>query len=257
MCGEAFRRRYLERDRRPAGTAALIGKAVHAGIELDLRHKMEHGELLSAPDVQDATSSAFDAIREKDGVALTDDELAKPERTVFGDAKDVAIDCASLYHQEVAPGVDPADLEVRLYVEIDDFPYDLIGYADIIEKDGTIRDTKTSGKSPGESAIAETVQMEFYAFERHVVARKAPPALVLDTIVKLRLRQIVMKPRAKRHIFINRQRKGVWSLKHHTSALSEVHQVYFFSVKRFAFYINLAVCTNRLDGIVHSVERTN
>ena len=46
MCGEAFRRRYVEGERTSFGPPVVIGNATHSSAEVDLTLKRDEGELM-------------------------------------------------------------------------------------------------------------------------------------------------------------------------------------------------------------------
>ncbi len=67
-------------------------------------------------------------------------------------------------------------------MELDGFPYDLLGFIDI-EEPGRIRDTKTASKSPNKNAADVSQQLTVYAAGHLAVEGELPDELVLDYLV--------------------------------------------------------------------------
>jgi len=58
-----------------------------------------------------------------------------------------------------------------------------LGYIDVVEQDGTIRDTKTSGKTPAESIADKSIQLTIYAMGACAIHGEMPPKLTLDYLI--------------------------------------------------------------------------
>lgn len=181
-CGLQYGYRYLQGIKRAPGLGLLRGKATHASIEADLGAKIATGALLPDADIPDLTAGAFRASIERDGVALTDDEVRDGERTAIDAAQDLAIRLAVHHHDNDAPILRPIAVERRWRLELRGFPRDLEGIIDIQEATA-VEDTKTSTKSPSAGDADVSVQLTAYACAVKVLDGAAPAELRLRTLV--------------------------------------------------------------------------
>lgn len=184
MCGEAFRRRYLDGERvRWPTVDSCVGKATHKAAEYDLGWKMKMGGLLPESDYKDLAASIFDATWNEDPPDVPD------RRTVKGAAKDQTVGLASLHHESLAPTLDPTEVEAVRSVPLAGFPMDLYGIIDVVESNSGVRDLKTRRARPtGEAA---GLQGEFYVFMERLRSGKTPTHFAVDTIVKKKKPEIV------------------------------------------------------------------
>jgi len=175
-CGEQYRFRYVEGIKAPPGVQLVIGKGTHAAIERDLINKQHWGSLLPDDSIADYAADAARAAWEDDEPLVQEGDPDK------GGAVDTAVSLAQLHHRELAPAIEPVAIERGFLLELDGFPFDLMGFVDIEEK-GRIRDTKTSSKSPQADAADQSDQLTLYHLD--AVTRGLPPPVVqLDYLVK-------------------------------------------------------------------------
>ena len=183
MCGEAFRRKYVDKQPMTSGLAAAVGTAVHKSAELDLTAKRDEGELQAEEVIIDTAADAFETAVADPRTALTKEER-EARAAVLGKAKDQAIGLARVHHHELAPMVAPKLIEHRFEIEFDGFPLTLVGYADLVENDNTIRDLKTRGKKPRPDDATDDIGLAWYAMSLDVSELGYAPALALDVLVK-------------------------------------------------------------------------
>ena len=115
-------------------------------------------------------------------------------------AKDQVIQLAELHHKDLAPTIDPLQIEERLELQVEGFPLTLVGYADVIETDNTIRDLKTRGKTPKATDAQDDIGLQFYSLIQDVKGYR-PKELALDVLVKTKQpkRVTVTSPAQKDH----------------------------------------------------------
>jgi len=183
-CGEQFRFRYVDGRVRPPSASLIRGKAMHRGQAGTLQQKIDDGALMSNEEVADITATAFDGEWASSSVGLSKKEREVGLATTKASAKDAAVALATLYNRQVAPAVDPESVERKLSVEIDGFPFDLLGYADVVEKDKTVRDSKTRGNKPPESLILDSLQAEVYPVAIEAIDGVRPKFFKLDVMVE-------------------------------------------------------------------------
>ena len=183
MCGEAYRRKYIEGQRTTKGSAAAIGIATHRSAEVDLTAKKVEGILLPDEVIPDLASDSFEEAWAADDLELSKEEKQDKAGT-RAKSKDQTLALADLHHGDLAPELVPEHIEHRMEAKLDGLPFSLMGYADVIEVDGTIRDLKTRGKSPRAADASEDLGLQWYSLLLHLNEGVLPPALMLDVLVK-------------------------------------------------------------------------
>ena len=183
MCGEAYRRKYIEGQRTTKGTAAAVGIATHKSAEVDLTAKKVEGALLPDEAIPDLASDSFDEAWAADALEVTKEEKQDKEGT-RAKSKDQTLALAGLHHDSLAPELVPEHIEHRMEAKLDGLPFSLMGYADVIEVDGTIRDLKTRGRTPKATDASEDLGLQWYSLLLHLNEGLLPPSLMLDVLVK-------------------------------------------------------------------------
>ena len=181
-CGEQYRRRYVEGDKVPPGIAALVGRGVDHSVNGNLNNKIETGELLPAEAVRDSARDAVIRGWEAGEVLLNDDEAANPA-AAKGAAVDKAIRLSGLHASDLAPALEPTVVQRKWTLELEGFPFDLLGYTDVEEGTKSVRDTKTSGRTPAADAADTSNQLTMYALAKRQIDGQAPARVVLDYLV--------------------------------------------------------------------------
>lgn len=184
-CARQYQFRYEEGIKTPPGVALVLGKGTHAPIEADLKAKMATGELLPLEQVTQLAAESVHREWALDPPALSEEERQIGQSRVMGDTVDSAVALAALYHKVVAPAVQPTGVETGFVLELEGFPFDVLGYKDV-EEAGRIRDTKTKSKAPPADAADTSLQLTLYHLESaargldvevqldHLVATKTP-----------------------------------------------------------------------------------
>lgn len=175
-CPISYYYRYIEELVIPPRSALTRGKAVHSGIEFNYKQKMETKEDLPLTDVQEFTSSVFDEEAKETDFDGEDK----------GKVKDSTISLVSLYHQEVAPEVQPTAVEERVEIAFDGADYTLLGFIDLIDQHNMIRDTKTTGRTPNESVLQDNLQLAAYSLMYRTIKGEEETGVGLDYLVDLK-----------------------------------------------------------------------
>jgi hypothetical protein len=153
MCGERFRRRYIDKDRRPSGIKAKRGQAVHkvaniahdrqlaAKVELVARGVTEgdfvahaNESLPSGEEAEDLAATHFAAAIEG-GVAYNDDEKKEGEAKVRGVELDKAVKMSSFYVARHAPTVDPVAVERDIVIKPKGVDFEIRGIVDLASRE--------------------------------------------------------------------------------------------------------------------------
>lgn len=164
LCAKRYEFRYIEGIKSPPGVALVLGKGGHQAVEADLRAKMATGSLLAAEDVAQRAAEAVRAEWEKEPPDLSEEEREEGAAKVLGRTVDSAVSLAGLHHREAAPEIQPTAVEAGFRLELDGFPFDIIGFKDV-EEANRIRDTKFKGKSPPADAADKSMQLTLYHLE--------------------------------------------------------------------------------------------
>ena len=180
-CPNQYKFRYVEGLVIPPGSALTRGKAVHAGQELNYQQKIETQKDLPLSDIQEFTAHKFEEYAEK-----TDFQKDDP-----GKVKDDAITLATLYHQEVAPNVQPMMVEERVEVPLADTV--LVGYIDLIDTDGYIHDTKTVDRTPPAGEIEKSLQLTAYSLAYRELMGVEERGVKLDYLVNTKTPKVVQQ----------------------------------------------------------------
>jgi len=176
-CGQQYKFRYLEGIKSAPGFALIVGSGTHDGVEYDLTKKLNTGELATIEEISDA---AADSVRErfkKEDVQCKDGESA-------GVAVDQAVQLCGVHHSDLAPTLNPEALELELRIEVDGYPVGFLGYADIVEKGGVVRDIKTSASKKQQKFIDTSLQITYYDWAYETLMEAALAELRFDVLVK-------------------------------------------------------------------------
>lgn len=183
-CAKQYEYRYIEGRRRPPGISLVMGKAVHTTVEQDLRSKIDSGELLDDEAIPDIAKDAVEANWLADEPVLTPEEKSVGKKKIRGQCIDAGVAMANCHHSDLAPELDPEYVERPFRIEIQELDHDLIGFLDVQEKDRTVRDTKTGGKSPPKTNADNSMQLTIYALAGTVLDGETPKKLTLDHLIK-------------------------------------------------------------------------
>lgn len=175
-CQLQYMYRYLEDRIKPPGVAAAIGTSTHKAIELDMRAKLEEGELLPDDVIKDA---ARDALENQWSAGVQQDKDKKIKK---GEAIDTVVGLASLHHGDVAPDIEPTYVERAFGVNISD-EIVLTGHIDVQIANGII-DTKTIKSTPSSMNGGHFTQAQLYAVGAMVNDGKLPENIRIDYLVK-------------------------------------------------------------------------
>jgi len=186
MCGEAFRRRYIERDRRSDHRVPnTIGKAVHLEAQVDLEFKIETGELIEDEAVEDIAADSFESMWDDLEPDLDESEKARGRDTVRGEAKDLTVTMAKMHHNLVAPGLNPTHVERKLELRRPDLKWPTIGYVDVQEPN-KIRDLKIPARTPKAEDLDQSTQAALYPALAEAMDGVRPEVFAIDALVKLK-----------------------------------------------------------------------
>lgn len=187
MCGEKFRRRYVEGEWVPSSPAAVRGTVVHKVAATALLRKQSTRELPTVEEARDLAADEFE-IKWRSGVKLTDEETALGMAKVAAESKDFAIDLAGFHVERVAPAINPIGVERKITIKPKDSDITILGTIDLIdaptEGQEIIRDLKTTQKAPQANAADTSQQLTFEGLIRLAEVGRLPTSFALDFLVR-------------------------------------------------------------------------
>jgi len=180
-CGQQFVFRYIEKVVSPPGFAMIRGRAVDDAVNQNLTHKLETGSLLSAEQVTQSASDAFDAAT-KDGYAIDGEYEGMDRKVAFGIAKDEVVGLAGYHAMELAPSIDPTGIQLKVEVPpCEALPVTLVGVLDLVDGE-VVRDLKTKRKAPPKDMADTSGQLTVYDLLYRALKGQPPAGLGLDVL---------------------------------------------------------------------------
>ena len=214
VCGEQYRRRYIEGEIIPPGVAIIKGKATHKGAETNMRQKIESGVDLSANEIVDAAVAAFEG--ELHGAyLLTKEEQDRGAKIVLGEAKDEVVSMAKVHAEQQAPDYQPMMVEQTVRIELPG-KRDLLGVIDLADDQHRIVDFKTSKRKKSQNEADESIQLTVYAAAYQGITGTPPSEVRLDTLVNTKSRGT-----ERQVLTSNRSRADIVALANRINAVSQ------------------------------------
>lgn len=181
-CGEQFRFRHIEGIKTPPNVSLAIGSAVDESVTRNLTSKIDTGTLLDPAEVKDIARDAL--TRQWLDVEPNAEDAEEGMESGRDAAVDASVSLAELHHKIAAPTFAPTHVQRSWVLDIQGLPIQLVGTIDIQEGLTSIRDTKTSGKSPNKSTAETSLQLTTYALAVRQHDGAAPEKVVLDYLVR-------------------------------------------------------------------------
>ncbi len=176
-CPRKWHYHYIEQLPTVTNDNLAIGVAMHAGIEHNLRQKIDSGRDCPVDDSKQAAleslkSSIAGGYNSKDGMSPAD-----LEREVL-----YLVDA---HHRLVAPSIHPLYVEREFRLSLgDDFPVDILGYIDCITRDDWILDNKSWGRAKSQSYADKDMQPTAYCFAFRSMFGRIEKGFRFDAIIK-------------------------------------------------------------------------
>lgn len=187
-CGEAYRRRYVEKEIIPPGFALLVGTGLHCGAEHNFRQKIDSHVDLPVDDIVDAAVGGFLARVYKDGFELTTEEQAIGSKKTLAQHQDLVADLAELHALEQAPDYQPTAVEKSTLIELPG-SRDLLTITDLRDTEGRVVDLKTALRKKNQREVDSSTALTAYAAAYRADHGVDPTAVRLDTMLKSKSRE--------------------------------------------------------------------
>lgn len=162
----------------PPSGAMVQSKVWHKTVEENYRQKVQSEKDLPLSHMQEFYAAEYET-------ALQSEEIEFEANKNPGKLKDEGISITTVHHKLIAPKVRPALVEEKFTISLgEDFPYDLVGVWDVVDKDGFIADNKAYSKTPNQDDVDKDIQLGIYSLGYRVSTNQIERGLRLDTIVK-------------------------------------------------------------------------
>jgi len=172
-CGLKWEFKYVLKIKTAKRHSLTVGSAVDKSVTTNLIQKVKSATDLPLPEVLDVYSTEFETLRPE-----TDFQEEDP-----GEIKDVGAALITVHHRRLAPLLNPETVQEQFAIETD-AGYDLTGTIDLIEKDQTVVDHKTSKNYYAEEAISKALQPAMYDYAYEALRGKKPKAFRFDVLKK-------------------------------------------------------------------------
>lgn len=190
-CPEQFRRRWMEGEIIPPGIAARRGSGAHKAAEINHIQKVISGEDLPVGDLQDAARDEYVRLVRDQGIFIPKEDLPAKNR-LLAEGLDTTVRLAKLYHDELAPKIQPAPgwVERRVYMDVG-LVVPLAGTLDVATVDGHLPDIKTAAKATPQSVADTSLQLSLYSALYAHESGKWPDQISLEVLVDAKVPKLV------------------------------------------------------------------
>ena len=181
QCPRQWAYQYVRGVRSPGSGATAQGSAWHAAIEHGYREVQAGYALPDVSHLQDVFAAEFRSKLAEEDVRLRGWENVE-------DLHKEGLLLVEAHRTHIAPDVSPLYVEHESRLGLgEDFPFDLLGYIDVITTDGWIRDNKSRSQKrgfPSQKDVDGDVQLGIYALLYRAEFQKREGGLALDVCVK-------------------------------------------------------------------------
>ena len=175
-CPRQYEFRYIKGFKIPPSGAMVQSRIWHETLETNYKQKIQSDKDLPLSDMQEFFASRFDETFNNEEI-----EINKPQ----GKIKDEGTSIVAIHHKIIAPKVHPLLVEEEFRISLgEDFPYELLGYWDIIEREGFIVDNKAYGRTPNQDDVDKDLQLTIYSLGYRAAKKQIEKGIRLDAIIK-------------------------------------------------------------------------
>lgn len=201
-CPEQFRRRYMLGEIRPPGIAARRGSAFHHAAKLNHEEKIITREDQPLEEMQESARDHYIELINTRGVFIPKEEAPdkSEQQRLIGAGLDQAVNATEVYHDEIAPAIQPKLVEEKM-IDEQNFTVALSGIPDVIDINGAIIDLKLQARKNQTWADAQ-LQPTFYSALYRARFDELPERFIYEqvTTAKRMERDQVITMRNDRHI---------------------------------------------------------
>jgi CRISPR/Cas system-associated exonuclease Cas4 (RecB family) len=175
-CPRQYEFRYIQGIKRPPSGALILGTVWHSTVEENYRQKIVTKDDLPLDHMQDFFADNWESKLEEEEI----DFESSP-----ANLKDTGISVVEAHHKNIAPTVNPVLVEEKFRVSLgDNFPFDLLGFWDVVDEDEVVIDNKSYSKTKSQTDIDKDLQLTAYSLAYRLVTGKIEGGLRIDSVIK-------------------------------------------------------------------------
>lgn len=174
MCPEKFHRRYILQQLEPPSGKMVLGSAAGASLAQHFGRRIEGAPGLTTEELLDEFSSEWDYRTGAEDVDFGADQPGK--------LKDSGAAALSIYHRLIAPSIEPVSVE-REFSMTWGLDWDLVGFIDLEDAAGNVRDFKLTAKRLSQPAADGDLQATTYLAARRAEGNPAA-GFCFDTLLR-------------------------------------------------------------------------
>ena len=159
----------------PPTAGLTLGRTIHSALEHNYAQKIGTRQDVPVDQLCDIYSQAWDQ--------EAADTFFKPDESP-GKLKDEGIQLLQLYHEQLAPKIQPREVEQGFLLDTGVTRRRLKGYLDLIDEQGTVIDHKTTKRSFAADAADKDLQLTAYAWAYRKLYGQNENGTRLDVLVR-------------------------------------------------------------------------
>ena len=183
-CPVQWERRWVYNEILPPGIAARRGSSVHHAAEINHAQKVTSMVDLPVDELMDAARDEFVRLIKERGVFIPKDQVGEKNR-LLAEGLDGSVRLTKLYRAELAPTIQPAIVEKRIYMDVG-LGVPLAGTIDVLDINHALIDMKTAAKSKAQGDADKSLQLSFYSGLVADDTGKWPTDISLNVLVDLK-----------------------------------------------------------------------
>jgi len=181
-CPMQYYFRYIRGLKLPPKSALILGSSVHAGIAHNYQQKKDSHKDLKVNEVLNVYGQSFD-------LGAKETEWEKGEKP--GEVKDQGAELIKVYHSEIAPTIQPIEVEQKFEVDFPNVDYGFMGYVDLLDDKQRIIDHKTTARTPNGISSDHRLQLTGYSLGYRAGTGKKEKKVRVDYMVKNKHAKVV------------------------------------------------------------------
>ena len=176
-CGEKYRRRYIENEKREWGGNLIVGVSTHKPVEGYYRKKIKN-ELMTFEEMMSISEEESKKLIDKYGLQILQGETSE---MILADIATRSFDHLQTFVKEVGPNIDPKLVEFEFSIESEE-KWAFNGKIDLVDIDNIIRDLKTSSTKSND--VDDSLQLTLYWYGYMMATGEMPEGVAIDQLVR-------------------------------------------------------------------------
>lgn len=181
-CPMQYYYRYILGKKIPPSGAMYLGSQWHGGpVETNYRQKINTKKDIKIELMKEIFIDGYDKGCKSKEVAFEKDEKKR--------LRAIGLDITVLYGKEMCPRIMPTHVEERFTLTI--AGVEMVGYWDLLDKKGFIRDNKSKAKTPSEDEVNKNLQFSIYSYGYRKIFKKKEKGMAMDCAIKTKVPKAV------------------------------------------------------------------